>query len=91
MVGPFLQRERFVSQLNIGNIDSAFRILVGLVLLVLLVLTGSGVIGVWAYIGIVLMVTGTIAICPLLQLAPCSNDVALTPRQSGPKVPPCSC
>ena len=54
-----------MSQLNIGNIDRALRILVGLVLVVL---AASGVIGVWGYIGIVLMVTGTIAICPLYTL-----------------------
>jgi hypothetical protein len=54
-----------VSQLNVGNIDRALRILVGLFLVVL---AGSGVIGVWGYIGIVLMVTGTIAICPIYTL-----------------------
>jgi hypothetical protein len=57
--------EEFVSQLNIGNIDRALRILMGLVLVAL---AGSGVIGVWGYIGIVLMVTGMIAICPLYTL-----------------------
>ena len=54
-----------MSKLNIGNIDRALRILMGLVLVVL---AGSGVIGVWGYIGIVLVVTGTIAICPLYTL-----------------------
>jgi NADH:ubiquinone oxidoreductase subunit 4 (subunit M) len=54
-----------VSQLNVGNIDRALRILVGLVLVVL---ASLGLIGFWGYIGVVLMVTGMIAICPLYSL-----------------------
>jgi hypothetical protein len=54
-----------VSQLNVGNIDRALRILVGLILTVL---AGSGVIGFWGYLGIVLMATGMIAICPFYTL-----------------------
>jgi len=54
-----------VSQLNVGNIDRALRILVGLVLVVL---AGMGLIGIWGYIGVVLVATGMIAICPLYTL-----------------------
>jgi Protein of unknown function (DUF2892) len=54
-----------VSQLNIGSIDRALRIPAGLVLVVL---AGPGVIGVRGDIGIVLMVTGTMAICSLYAL-----------------------
>jgi NADH:ubiquinone oxidoreductase subunit 4 (subunit M) len=54
-----------VSQLNIGNIDRALRILAGLILVAL---AGFGLIGIWGYIGVVLIATGTIAICPLYTL-----------------------
>lgn len=54
-----------MSQLNVGNIDRALRILLGLVLVVLAAL---GLIGIWGYIGVVLMATGMIAICPLYTL-----------------------
>ena len=54
-----------MSQLNVGNIDRALRILVGLVLVVL---AGMGLIGIWGYIGVVLVATGMIAICPLYTL-----------------------
>jgi hypothetical protein len=54
-----------VSQLNIGNIDRALRILAGLILVAL---AGFGLIGIWAYIGVGLIATGMIAICPLYTL-----------------------
>ncbi len=54
-----------VSQLNIGNIDRAVRILVGLILVAL---AGFGQIGIWGYIGVILIATGMIAICPLYSL-----------------------
>jgi NADH:ubiquinone oxidoreductase subunit 4 (subunit M) len=60
-----LSTEAFVSQLNVGNIDRALRILVGLVLVVL---ASMGLIGIWGYIGVVLIATGMIALCPLYTL-----------------------
>lgn len=54
-----------MNQLNVGNIDRALRILAGLVLVAL---AGFGLIGVWGYIGVILVVTGMIAICPLYTL-----------------------
>ena len=54
-----------MSQLNIGNVDRALRILVGLLLVAL---AGFGLIGIWGYIGVVLISTGMIAICPLYTL-----------------------
>ena len=54
-----------MSQLNIGNIDRALRILAGLILVAL---AGFGLIGIWGYIGVVLIATGMIAICPLYTL-----------------------
>ena len=54
-----------MSQLNIGNIDRALRILVGLILVAL---AAFGLIGIWGYIGVILIATGMIAICPLYTL-----------------------
>lgn len=54
-----------MSQLNVGNIDRALRIITGLVLLGL---ATFGTIGVWGFIGIVPLVTGVIGLCPLYIL-----------------------
>ena len=54
-----------MSQLNVGNADRALRVLLGLVLVALAV---SGSIGLWGYLGIVLMLTGVAALCPLYKL-----------------------
>lgn len=57
--------EVFVNQLDVRDIDRALRILVGLVLVVF---AAFGLIGVWGYIGIVLIATGMIAVCPFYTL-----------------------
>jgi len=54
-----------MSQLNVGNIDRALRILDGLTLIGLAV---GGVIGFWGYIGIVPLLTGLSARCPLYSV-----------------------
>ena len=54
-----------MSQLNIGNLDRALRILLGLVLIAL---AASGSIGPWGYLGIVPLLTGIAALCPLYKL-----------------------
>ena len=54
-----------MGQLNIGNIDRALRILVGVILVAL---AGFGLIGVWGYVGVILIAPGMIAICPLYTL-----------------------
>jgi hypothetical protein len=51
-----------VSQLNVGNIDRALRVVAGVLLVAL---AGFGLIGLWGYGGVILIATGTIAICPL--------------------------
>ena len=54
-----------MSQLNVGNLDRGMRILLGLALI------GSaafGLIGPWAYLGIVPLVTGLVARCPLYSM-----------------------
>ena len=50
---------------NEGGLDRMLRILVGLVLVAL---TLSGTIGVWGWIGVVPIVTGTLGWCPAYTL-----------------------
>ena len=52
-------------RLNVGNLDRAVRVLVGLLLVGL---AAFGTIGAWGYVGIVLVVTGAWAFCPLYRL-----------------------
>ena len=62
-----------MSQLNVGNIDRALRVVAGLALTGL---AASGTIGLWGFIGIVPLVTGVIGLCPLytlLGIAPTSR------------------
>ena len=54
-----------MSQLNVGNIDRALRIVAGLTLIGL---AAFGTIGAWGFIGVVPLVTGVIALCPLYRL-----------------------
>ncbi|AJG19746.1 YgaP family membrane protein [Cupriavidus basilensis] len=52
-------------QTNIGTVDRTFRIVVGLALIGLAV---TGTIGVWGWIGVILVLTGLVRICPLYSL-----------------------
>ena len=52
-------------RLNVGNLDRALRLLLGLALIAL---AGSGKIGAWGYIGVVPLLTGVMAMCPLYRL-----------------------
>ena len=54
-----------MSHLNIGNVDRALRIISGLIFVAL---AGLGVIDAWGYLGVILVATGIIAICPLYTL-----------------------
>lgn len=49
-------------KLNVGGIDRILRIVAGLALIGL---TLTGVIGVWGWIGVVPLLTGTFKFCPL--------------------------
>jgi len=49
---------------NIGTVDSALRVAVGLGLIVA---TLFGLIGLWGWIGVVPLLTGTIKFCPLYR------------------------
>ena len=54
-----------MGRLNVGNIDRALRVLIGLALIGFAI---SGTIGVWGYIGIVSLLTGVAARCPLYSM-----------------------
>ena len=61
---------------NIGTIDRVVRVLAGLVLIGL---AYSGTIGVWGYVGVVLLLTGLVRICPaysILSINTCSTGKA---------------
>ena len=50
---------------NSGTIDRALRVVAGLVLIAL---AATGVVGMWGYIGVVLVATGAIGFCPAYTL-----------------------
>jgi len=54
-----------MSHLNVGNLDRAVRVLLGLTLISL---ASTGVIGPWGYVGLALVLTGAVALCPLYSL-----------------------
>lgn len=51
--------------LNVGNIDRAIRLIGGLTLVLL---AATGRIGPWGYVGVIPLVTGAFAWCPLYRL-----------------------
>ncbi len=54
-----------MSQLNVGNIDRAIRLVLGIALVAL---AAFGYVGAWGYVGLILMLTGAVALCPLYSL-----------------------
>ncbi|MGV8863354.1 MAG: YgaP family membrane protein [Pseudomonas sp.] len=59
---------------NVGTIDRALRVALGIILIGL---TVSGAIGVWGWIGVVPLATGIFRFCPaysLLGLNTCKRD-----------------
>ena len=50
---------------NVGGLDRAARIVLGLALIVL---AATGVVGIWGYVGVVLVATGVMRFCPLYPL-----------------------
>lgn len=52
-------------ELNVGNLDRVLRLVLGATLIGL---SAAGVIGAWGYIGIVPVLTGLSARCPLYAL-----------------------
>ena len=54
-----------MSRLNVGNIDRGIRVVIGLVLIGL---AATQTIGAWGWLGIVPLLTGVVAYCPLYSL-----------------------
>mgnify|MGYP000095926059 FL=1 len=52
-------------KMNAGTIDRALRVLAGLVLIAL---AATGTVGMWGWIGVVLVATGAIGFCPAYTL-----------------------
>jgi len=52
-------------KVNVGTIDRAARIIVGLILIGL---AATGTVGLWGYIGIVPLLTGVFRFCPAYTL-----------------------
>lgn len=52
-------------KVNVGNID---RILRGIAGLILIGLTLQGIIGVWGWVGVLLIATGVFSFCPAYRL-----------------------
>ena len=50
---------------NVGGIDRALRVIVGLALIAMAI---TGAVGVWGYIGIVPLLTGVFKFCPLYPI-----------------------
>lgn len=64
---------------NVGGMDRALRIIAGVVLVAL---AATGVIGVWGWIGIVPILTGTTGFCPAyLPLGISTCKVAAAPEE----------
>ena len=56
---------------NLGSVDRLLRLIVGAVLVILAL---TGVIGVWGWLGIILLATGLINFCPLYRIMSFSSD-----------------
>jgi phosphatidylglycerophosphate synthase len=50
---------------NIGSVDRTARAAVGVVLIAL---AAAGVLGPWAYVGVILLITAAVSFCPLYRL-----------------------
>lgn len=52
-------------KLNVGGIDRALRVVVGIVLIAL---AATGVVGAWGWIGVVPLATGLFRLCPIYSM-----------------------
>ncbi|MEQ1487348.1 MAG: DUF2892 domain-containing protein [Methylotenera sp.] len=62
-------------KVNVGGLDRILRIIIGFVLIGLML---QGVIGVWGWLGLVVMATGLFSFCPayrLLGINTCKTDL----------------
>jgi hypothetical protein len=58
-------KDNIMSQLNVGNLDRILRVGAGSVLIIL---AATGTIGWWGYLGVIALLTGMAAVCPLYSL-----------------------
>jgi hypothetical protein len=63
--GRFTTPQEFAMKTNAGGIDRILRLVLGLVLIAL---TLTGTIGMWGWLGLVLVGTAAIGFCPLYPL-----------------------
>lgn len=54
-----------MTQLNVGNFDRLLRLITGIALIAM---AATDAIGAWGYIGVVPLLTGAVAYCPLYSL-----------------------
>lgn len=62
-------------KVNVGGLDRILRIILGFVLIGLML---QGIIGVWGWLGLVVMATGLFSFCPayrLLGINTCKTDL----------------
>lgn len=52
-------------QSNVGGVDRLLRIVVGLVMIIL---AATGTVGWWGWLGVIPLLTGVFALCPLYSL-----------------------
>lgn len=52
-------------QRNVGGVDKALRIIIGLILIVLAI---TKILGPWAWIGVVPLITGLMGTCPVYRI-----------------------
>ncbi len=74
-----MMSEESTVKANVGGIDRALRIVVGLVLIGL---AATGRIGVWGWLGVVPLLTGVVRVCPLYGVL--GVKTCATPK-TGPK------
>ena len=69
-------------KINVGSMDRVLRIIAGLALIAL---AASGIIGVWGWIGVIVLATGLFRFCPayaVLGMSTCPMDKK---KQDAPK------
>ena len=54
-----------IMKLNVGSIDRAVRIIIGIVLIAL---AATNTVGWWGWLGIILLLTGLFRFCPLYRM-----------------------
>ncbi len=62
--------QELIMKCNTGTVDRAIRVIAGLALIAL---AATGTIGVWGYIGVVVLLTGVVGFCPGYALIGCNT------------------